>query len=436
MIGYMSEQSFLSHLQGHFEKIPPTDALKSFREKSWQRFSEAGLPSKSHEAFRYVHLREFYLSSFDAPALKTIDKSLFSDAILPECAHSHIVFIDGAYSPELSDTSALSPQTVLLSLDEAICTHGSFLQSHLTRSLKEEKDPFAYLNLALHLKGAFVYLPPKLEMTAPLQCLHVATGELPQLTAPRLHLVLGAQSSLRCVVTAKELNVSAFHFHVPSTEISLDEGASLDLLTIVDRMPAWHMESVRAALKKHARLNSLSVTLGGKAVRQSYRVVLKGENSEANLNGLWMLNKNRTAHTHASIEHEAPHTRSMQRFKGVLNDISQSSFEGKILVRSEAQKTEAYQLNNNLILSQGAIANSKPNLEVFADDVKASHGATVSQLDAEQLFYLSTRGIDSNTARHLLISGFCREMIDAIPYDSLLKNMQGKVEAYLKSGAL
>jgi Fe-S cluster assembly protein SufD len=118
----------------------------------------------------------------------------------------------------------------------------------------------------------------------------------------------------------------------------------------------------------------------------------------------------------------------MQLFKGVLSDASQSSFEGKILVRPEAQKTEAYQLNKNLILNQGAVANSKPNLEIFADDVKASHGATVSQLDQEQLFYLSTRGIDINQARRLLISGFCREMIERIPYDSLLQKMLRQIQ--------
>src|SRR5262249_47004993 len=134
------------------------------------------------------------------------------------------------------------------------------------------------------------------------------------------------------------------------------------------------------------------------------------------------------AHTHAIVEHQAPHTTSMQRFKGVLNGHSQSSFEGKILVHPEAQKTQAYQLNNNLLLSRGAIAQSKPNLEVFADDVKASHGATFSQLERDKLFYLNTRGIDFNLARRLLIWGFCREMIEGIPYHSLLRKWNLKME--------
>ena len=391
--------------------------LTSFRQKGAERLKEIGLPTRSHEAFRYVPLREFCLSSFKQPQEKKLDKTLFSSAILPECIHSHIVFVDGIFSPHLSDLSALPEKTLLTSLEDF---HGSFLQNALHRSLKEETDPFALLNLSTHPKGAFLYLPPKLNAAAPLQCLYVATEGDSALLSPRLHLALGAHSSLRCIFTTHGIGS---HCAIPTLEISLEDGAHLDLINIIDPSAVWHFETLRAQLKKNATLHSLSIGFGGKAVRQSYRVRLAGENSEAHLNGLFVLDDHRTAHTHAVIDHEAPHTRSLQKFKSVLNGHSQSSFEGKILVRPEAQKTEAYQLNNNLLLSQGAIANSKPNLEVFADDVKASHGATISQLDDEQLFYLNTRGIDQAMGRQLLINGFCGEMIGKIPYDSLLQKL-------------
>jgi Fe-S cluster assembly protein SufD len=419
----MTEQAFLTHLLQHFHSFQGEDGLKSFREKHWQRFSALGLPGKSQEAFRYVSLRELYQSSFGFPDLGLIDKSRFTDAILPECQHSHLVFVDGRFSPHLSDISALPPQTILLPLEEAMRSHASFLQHHLACSLKEESDPFSLVNFALHPHGAFFYLPPKLEVAPPIQSLHIVTSSKPIIASPRLYLTLGAQSRLSWIATSHHFQPDISHFILPATEIALEEGSRLDLLTIDESFAAWHMESLHATLKKNARFHSSNFTLGGKAVRHRYRVNLKGENSEANLNGLWMLSKNRTAHIHATLEHEAPHTRSMQLFKGVLSDASQSSFEGKILVRPEAQKTEAYQLNRNLILTQGAVANCKPNLEIFADDVRASHGATVSQLDPEQLFYLSTRGIDPNHARALLIGGFCREMIKQIPYDSLQQKM-------------
>jgi Fe-S cluster assembly protein SufD len=149
--------------------------------------------------------------------------------------------------------------------------------------------------------------------------------------------------------------------------------------------------------------------------RHDYRVAMSGENSEALLHGLLTLKDRREAHNNILIDHQAPHCRSNQLFKGVLSDVSRSSFEGKILVRQEAQKTEAFQLNNNLLLSERANADSKPNLEIFADDVKASHGATIGQLNAEHLFYLKTRGLRDIEAKKLLVNGFCREILDLIP---------------------
>lgn len=401
---------FLAELEKHRK----SDALKSFREKGWNRLSALGLPTKSHEAFRYVPLKDLYQSTFEAPAS-------LADPALPllECKHSHLVFVDGKFSAEHSDVSAL-PVT-LLSLNEALRTRGSFLQQHFERSLKEENDPFALANLSVHSEGAFFYLPPDLDVSTPVQVIHLFTGAF--LSAPRLHIVVGARSRLNLIETSQG-NHDVAHFFLPVTDISLDEGASFDLINAIDcPKNGWQMQSLRASLKKEARLSSLHVTTGAKAVRHNYRVQLKGENSEANLSGLWMLEQNHTAHTHATIEHEAPNTRSMQLFKGVLSDHSQSSFEGKILVRPEAQKTEAYQLNKNLILNAGAVANSKPNLEIFADDVKASHGATVSQLDQDQLFYLSTRRIALPQAKQLLVEGFCRELIDKIPYDSIKERL-------------
>ena len=407
----MSQQAFITQLQ---QMKIPKDGMHPFREKSWERLNQVGLPDKSHEAFKYVPLRELYQTSFEG---QEGEKFQFEEAILPECKHSYLVFVDGEFVKELSDVSALPPQTVVLPLDEAFHVHGNFLQRHISRTLQEENDPFALLNLALHSKGVFFYLPPKLEMRPPVQALYLFRGRM--VAAPRIHVNIGNQSRVKWICTSHGKS----HFILPAMEISLEEGAELDLFNCPQG--SWYMESIRANLKKRARLHSFSFTHGAKAVRQSYRIHLKGEECEAHLDGLAMLGEHRTAHVHAVVEHEAAHTRSMQLFKAVLDDFSQSSFEGKILVRKEAQKTEAYQLNKNLLLHQGAVANSKPNLEIFADDVKASHGATISQLDREQLFYFKTRGMDQKEASRLLIQGFCREMIDRIPYASLRSQVEG-----------
>lgn len=433
----MTRENLLSEWKQHFEQIAKNDALTALREKSWLQFLNSGLPDKSNDAYRYVSLRELYSACFESAAQTPILKSDLSQAVFPECRHSHLVFIDGYFSLELSDISALPKQVILLTLIEALRSHGSFLQNHFNRTLKEENDPFALANFALHPQGAFFYLPPKMQVDVPVQCLYVTTSQKSQTIVPRLYVALGAHSQMRVISSYHSLEPQATHLLLPAVDVALEDNASLNWLSITDSQAnSWHIESNRVTLKKNARFDSLSVTTGAKVLRQSYRVQLKGENSEANLNGLWMLAKNHTAHTHAAIEHEAPHTRSMQLFKGVLNDASQSSFEGQIFVKDVAQKTQAYQLNNNLILSQGAIANSKPNLKIFADDVKASHGATMSQIDEEQLFYLKARGISSAEAKRMLIGGFCREMIEQIPYPSIKRKMQQHIQSVINTGDL
>lgn len=419
----------LTTLQEQFARASLEGPLSSVKKKAWEQFSSIGLPTKASDAFRYVPLREFPHSIFTFPDVSPLDKSAIASEIFPECIHSHLVFVDGRFSTALSDLSALPEQAVLLSLEEGMRTHAQFLQQGFARSLKEEEDPFALLNLALHPHGAFLYLPPNLCIETPIQCLYVTTSDWPQVIAPRLQIACGRGALARVIATAVATDHNASHLLIPYTEICLEEGASVELYNAANALPfAWHFETVRAYLKKEARLQTFALTRGAKSVRQSYRVQLNGENAEVQLKGLSLLSENRTAHSHVQVVHAAERTRSMQRFKSVLKDISQTSFEGKIAVRAEAQKTEAYQLSNNLILSTGAVANCKPNLEIFADDVKASHGATISQIDPSQLFYLMTRGIDEKTARELLVDGFCREMIEAIPYPFLVERLGKHIE--------
>ena len=185
-------------------------------------------------------------------------------------------------------------------------------------------------------------------------------------------------------------------------------------------------------MKRDSQFTSHLVTNGSETVRYDYAVQLKGENGVAHLNGLWMLNGSSEAHVHVLMEHASPYCESLQHFKGALDGSSRSSFEGKILVRQEAQKTNSFQMNNNLLLSPGAQANSKPNLEIFADDVKASHGSTVGQLDDEELFYLRTRGYTKSEAEGILTQGFLRDIIEKIDQKDIRDEAISAMIAFLK----
>jgi Fe-S cluster assembly protein SufD len=423
------KDNFNSMLGKIYGKCTPNE----HSEKAWHRLQELGLPTRKSEVFQYIRLRMLYTQSFDISQATDIKHEEIDRFVLTECENAVLVFVNGHYNPTLSRLSALPKRLVMLPMAQAARTYGSFINNQWNKLLKEDSDPFSLLNAALHRDALFIYAPPKTLLETPIQILHIsANGAIPMLMTPRIHGYVGAQSELSFVSTHAHLSGEKSFYNF-SMELSIDEDShvrytqdSVDL-----SHHAWYFDAFRASLKRNSTLKTFMATLGNNSLRHDYRVTLAGENAEANLNGIWMLSDNNEVHSHVLIEHQAPNCRSMQLFKGALNDTSHSSFEGKIYVHQAAQKTEAFQLNNNLILSDKAKADSKPNLEIFADDVKASHGATVGQLDEEQLFYLKTRGFSAAEAKNVLVYGFCKQVIDLIPIPSIVKNISERAKRYL-----
>lgn len=429
----LEQETFKALLETLRAQSNRADALEKIRQKAWQHYLSLGLPSKKNEAYRYIKLRHLFSQPHRLATEKSLTSVQIAPWVYPECKQSLLVFVNGAYAAELSCLGALPEKAAVSSLPEAVQTYGAFLNNHWTKSLKEETDTFAALNGALHQRGAFLYLPPKTIVESPIQILHLVTGDDPyQMLMPRLQIFAGAQSSLQVVASQKNLGASGY-FVNQVTEVILDEGSHVHYTQALcgEHPQAWHLDAFRATLKRDSVLKTVCVTEGSSTVRTDYRISLAGENSEAFVNGVCMLEDKREAHAHILMEHQAPRCRSNQLFKGVLTDFSRSSFEGKIMVRQAAQKTEAFQLNNNLVLSDHAHADSKPNLEIFADDVKASHGATVGQLDPEQLFYMKTRGFSGQEAKNLLIYGFCEQVIEMISLPSLREEISGRARRYL-----
>ena len=409
----------LQHLEARFKKCQ-TDALYSLRQLGWKRFQELGLPHRTQDAFKYVSLHDLHTliidQSFNA---SIIDRECFASEILPESRHSYLVFVNGSFAPELSDFSALSSQIKVLSFAKAMQSHATFLQHHLRQQMQIEQDPFAALNLALHSNGVFIYIPPKIVIDTPIQCLQIITDEV-SFAAPRIQVVAGAHTQTEWVVSCLDCKNETV-LHLPLLDFTLEENAQVRAYSVESNQAhRWQFSSLRAIVKKQASFYATYVGAGSKTSRLHAHVCLKGEESKTELKGLWNLCAKSSSHYHLTVEHKAPNTCSLQHFKGILRDFSQSSFEGKIRVDSEAQGTRAYQLNNNLLLSRGAIANSKPNLEIFADDVKASHGATVSQLNEDELFYLYTRGLSPSKAAEMLLSAYLQEIIQEVPYAYLV----------------
>lgn len=361
--------------------LDPKDPIINDRKKAWDRFESIGLPRPKQEAFQYL------TKKLNFPNLAE-RKNIAMNPV------NGLVFVDGFFEETFSQ---IPNPLVCLPFEVAYRSYGLFLQSRIAKLINQETDPFAALNGAFQGRGAFLYVPPKCK--AALQLMQVYTSD--EMVSPRLHIFLGRNAELKLTQTSQGTS----GFSNSAIDFVLDSGAKL---SFVDQAEG-HFQAIRATLKRDSKLKS--VFLGPK-LRTSIKMELAEENSEAELYGLAHLNGDGESHIHVNVEHAAPHSRSRQHFKSVLKGNSRFSFEGKIHVHPIAQKTEAYQLNNNLILSDDASANAKPNLEIFADDVKASHGATTGQLNEEELFYLRSRGLGLEQARDWLVGGFCKEILD------------------------
>lgn len=409
-------------LEKLYRESPKEALLSKFQEKAWERFAQIGLPSRKDDVFRYIKLRLLYKRAYEIKSAKAIDSQIIAPHIYAECQNSLLVFINGHYVEHLSRLDGLPDKCVISPLSVAMRPYGALLGNQISKSIKEEKDPFALLNLAMHGEGAFIYLPPRTQCKVPVQILHLVDSDASVITTPRLQLFAGASSEIELFSTHLQLSSEPVCIN-QRIDMTLEENAHVRYIQANGQRldDVWHFDALRATLKKASTLKSISVSNGSESVRNDYNVQLSGEGGEVQLNGLWLLKERREAHQHIFVDHQAPNCLSRQLFKGILFDQSHSSFEGKIMVRQEAQETNAFQLNNNLLLSDGASAESKPNLEIFADNVKASHGATVGQLEKEELFYLQSRGFSLHEAQKLLVYGFCQEIIHMITQPTLQK---------------
>jgi Fe-S cluster assembly protein SufD len=426
-------EKFRHMLEGFYQAINQDDMLAKVRTHAWNHFLDLGLPTRRNEVFQYIRLRQLFSKEYTLPPHVDIANEQLKKHIYQGCEKSYLVFVNGHYREDLSCREAIPSKVVITDLKKASRTYSAFLNNHWNRSVKEETDPFAAVNTAVHKDSLFLYVTPNTRVDVPVQVIHlIDTPDSHAFLTPRLQVFAGKGSEINLYAT--NVCVKGDQYHVNQlADFSIDENAHVTYTQVALNQceSSWYFDAIRASLKRDSTFKTVNVNDGATTYRQDYRVTLLQENAEAELDGVWMLRDKRESHVNVLIDHQAPNCRSRQMFKGVLRDVSRSSFEGKIMVRQAAQQTDAFQLNNNLLLSERAHADSKPNLEVFADDVKASHGATVGRLDQEQLFYMKTRGFSDTQAKNMLIYGYCKEVIDRIDLPSLFEELKVRAENYI-----
>ena len=405
--------------------------LQDLRDRAASRFVELGFPTVRDEEWRFTSVAAIASSEFlpAAPVragAEVLDGTMYADAPY------RIVFANGRFVPELSRTSGLPAGVRFGSLAVALTEHADVVGRYLGQLVDPSDRAFAALNTAFVQDGAYFYVPDGLVIEQPLQILFVSTGgTAPAMTHPRVLIVAGDRTEVRIVESYASASEQKY-FSNAVTEIVAGEGAVVDHYKIAEEgAGTFHIASMHVHASRNSNVSTHAFTLGGRLVRNDILAVLDGEGAECTLNGLYFADGERHVDTHTTIDHAKPHCPSHEIYKGILAGRARAVFNGKIIVRQDAQKTDAKQTNRALLLSDNATINSKPQLEIFADDVKCTHGAAIGQLDEDALFYLRARGLTFLEARDLLIHAFAGEVIDRVRIEPLKQALERELYAQL-----
>jgi Fe-S cluster assembly protein SufD len=405
--------------------------VHALRRAAIQMLPEIGFPTPKQEEWRFTNVSpiaktEFQLAlEYVAPHLSLADIKpyVLDDAI-------RLVFIDGWYSPEFSDTRLLPGGVAARNLAEELKNNPATADRFLNRYVKPGENAFTALNAAFVRDGAFVSVPARTVLEVPVQVLHISTDRESALAShPRNIIVVGEGSRASLIETYYSAGRNNGLTNAV-TEIEIRAGAIVEYNKLqAESDNAYHINTTAVHQAAGSVFTSNTFVLGGAIVRNNLTSVLGGEGCECTLNGLSLGAGKQLIDNHTVIDHSVPHCNSHELYKAILDGASRGVFNGKIFVRKDAQKTDSKQTNKTLLLSDGATINAKPQLEIFADDVKCTHGATVGQLDEEQVFYLRSRGIDEKQARDILTLAFAGDIVGRIE----LKQLRSQWETLIRS---
>lgn len=424
--------SILNNYKSEFERSIQDAAgspLADLRKAAMMRFLVKGFPKRYDEEWRFTDMRSivetpFAIGGFEQQHL-TAEQS--GSALFPELKANRLVFVNGHYVPALSVLQELPEGMIIGSLAEMLSTYPERITKALTQELVWGATPFTELNKAFVEDGALIAIPNNAIVSDPILLVFIANpGAEATVSHPRTIVQAGSGSQATIIESYiglsntdsssdSQMDHSTHYLTNAVTEIYADENAVIDHYKLnQESSNAYHVANTLIELQRSANFTSHNITLGGLIVRNDINAGLRGPGIECTLNGLYMGRDRQIIDNHTAIDHAMPHCNSHEVYKGILNGWARGVFNGKIFVREDAQKTDAKQTNKTLLLSKEATIHTKPQLEILADDVRCTHGATVGQLNADALFYLRTRGIGAEQARAILTFAFANDIVNRI----------------------
>ncbi len=398
--------------------------LRDLREWGLARFAELGFPGPRDEQWKYTRTAAVAARSFRlSEAVPTPPRDALDPFLIPGLDPYRLVFVNGRYSAELSDTGGLPAGVEMSSLAEVLASSPDRARSWVSST--PVRSGFDALNQAFLADGAWLEVPPGVALERPVQLIYLSVGsDPPTLANVRNVLVLGVNAQAKVIESYGAAGAAAGLTNAVTT-VGLADGASLEHYKLQEESEkAFHVARLDVRQARDSRFTSHSVSLGGELTRNDIGAALEAEGAECTLNGLYMVDGRQHVDFHTSVEHTQPRGTSREFYKGILGGRARGVFNGRIHVHPGAQKTDSQQSNQNLLLSRDAEVDTKPELEIYADDVKCSHGATVGQLDPDMLFYLRSRGIDPDSARGLLTYGFAQDVIERMSLEAVRERLE------------
>jgi Fe-S cluster assembly protein SufD len=427
-------QTIADFFEASFDSLPGSDSVKKLRRANFNKFFDSRFPLKSNEEYKYSSTEKLLKDEFDWSFYETnkqyIDFGAYRNNNLEA---AHIFLLNGKLIIEESDLNSLNKDCFVCDLKTAASVHPELFNKYYGTNLSEFNDAFAYLNTALAANGLFIYIAPNSEIKKPLQINNIFNTSANQIIQTHHIIIAEKHSKLSIIETfMNEANSSAFVLNT-AAEVTVEENAFVNYYKLQNENDTTtHINTTQVVQYKQSHFDTNTVTLGGKWVRNNLNILLKGTACVSHLNGLQILKKYQHVDNHTLVDHQMPHCESNQLYKGILKDRSTGVFNGKIFVRKDAQKTNAYQSSKNMLLSDDATMNTKPQLEIYADDVKCSHGSSTGQIDENAIFYLRARGLSTDSAKSLLMTAFAIDVIQTITIESYKNYLERIIEKSLQ----
>ncbi len=421
-------RKYLAH-----ENNDSSEIFAQLRHKAIAEFEKTGLPNIKNEEWKYTNLRNISSLSFNSSSdISNNAKKLLNENSLNAIKANHLVFINGRFYNDLSNIIENDKSIIISNLETERKNNSVHLEKHFGKYAKIEGEGLNAMNTALLNDGVFVYVPINQKVEHPILITNIVDAtEFNVLSQPRNLILVEKNSSVQIIENYLSTGINASFTNVVN-EIFVDENAKVEHYKIQQQCGESYQNNFTQFFQNtSSNINQVTLTLDGALIRNNLHFYMNGENCNSLLYGFYLTEKNNHIDNHTRVDHASPNCYSDEKYKGILKDESTAVFNGKIIVHVDAQKTNAYQRNQNILLSETATINTKPQLEIFADDVKCTHGATIGRLDDEQLFYLQSRGISKDSARRILLNAFADEIAERIKIPELVQILEAEIEKKL-----